>query len=121
MKRFTITSVSGVLLLFLVSQGLMAAVPLTKLAVAQSASGTQTQSGTWTSGASSPTPKMESAYTALGDKIYIIAGYGETGKRNKNSVEVYDTKTDAWTTAAPVPVNLNHAGRQHHTTGESIW
>ena len=50
---------------------------------------------------------MESAYTAIGDKIYIIAGYGETGKRNKNSVEVYDTKTDTWTTAAPVPVNLN--------------
>jgi N-acetylneuraminic acid mutarotase len=63
----------------------------------------------WSNGASSPTPKMESAYTEIGDKIYIIAGYGETGKRNKNSVEVCDTKTDTWTTAAPVPVNLNHA------------
>src|SRR5213080_4006295 len=115
MKRFTITSISvGILLLFLVSQGLMAAAPPAKLAVAQSASSTQTQYGTWTSGASSPTPKMESAYTALGDKIYIIAGYGETGKRNKNSVEVYDTKTDAWTTAAPVPVNLNHAAAASH-------
>lgn len=66
-------------------------------------------SGAWSNGASSPTPKMESAYTTIGDKIYIIAGYGETGKRNKNSVEVYDTKTDTWTTTAPVPVNLNHA------------
>ena len=45
--------------------------------------------------------KMESAYTSLGDKIYIIRGYGETGKRNKNSVEVYDTKADTWSTAAP--------------------
>ena len=63
----------------------------------------------WNNGASSPTPEMESVYTAVGDKIYIIAGYGETGKRNKNSVEVYDTKTDTWTTAASVPVNLNHA------------
>jgi hypothetical protein len=37
----------------------------------------------WTNVASSPTPKMESAYTSVGDKIYIIGGYGETGKRNK--------------------------------------
>ena len=56
----------------------------------------------WSNGASSPTPKMESAYAAIGDKVYIIAGYGETGKRNKNSVEVYDTKTDTWTTVQPV-------------------
>ena len=65
----------------------------------------------WTTGASSPTPKMESAYASIGDKIYIIAGYGETGKRNKNSIEVYDIKTNAWSTAAPIPVNLNHAER----------
>src|ERR687888_683735 len=63
----------------------------------------------WTSGKPSPVSKMESAYARIGDKIYIIAGYGETGKRNKNSVEVYDSKTNAWSTAAPVPVNLNHA------------
>jgi hypothetical protein len=63
----------------------------------------------WTTGASSPTPKMESAYASVGDKIYIIAGYGETGKRNKNSLEIYDSKTNTWSTAAPVPVNLNHA------------
>jgi hypothetical protein len=49
-------------------------------------------SSAWSNGVSSPTPKMESAYTTAGDKIYVIAGYGETGKRNKNSVEVYDTK-----------------------------
>jgi hypothetical protein len=28
----------------------------------------------WTTGATSPTPKMESAYASVGDKIYIIAG-----------------------------------------------
>ena len=76
----------------------------------ESSNSTSTSTSTaWSNGASSPTPKMESAYAAIGDKVYIIAGYGETGKRNKNSVEVYDTKTDTWTTAAPVPVNLNHA------------
>src|SRR5712691_10788973 len=64
----------------------------------------------WTTGTSSPTPKMESAYTSLGGKIYIVAGYGETGKRNKNSVEVYDSRNNTWNTAiAPIPVNLNHA------------
>ena len=46
----------------------------------ESSSPTSTSS-VWGNGASSPTPKMESAYTAIGDKIYIIAGYGETGKR----------------------------------------
>ena len=56
-------------------------------------SATISNNNSWTNGASSPTPKMESAYTSLGDKIYIIGGYGETGKRNKNSVEVYDTQT----------------------------
>ena len=45
----------------------------------ESSSPTSTSS-VWGNGASSPTPKMESAYTAIGDKIYIIAGYGETGK-----------------------------------------
>ena len=65
----------------------------------------------WSKGATSDVPKMESAYTSMGDKIYIIAGYGETGKRNKNSVEIYDTKTDSWSynDASPVPENLNHA------------
>ncbi len=63
----------------------------------------------WETAKANPVSKMESAYAAVGDKIYIIAGYGETGKRNKNTVEVYDTKTNSWSTAAPVPVNLNHA------------
>ena len=64
----------------------------------------------WMTGASSPKPKMESAYASVGDKIYIIAGYGETGKRNKNSLEVYDSKTNTWSTVyAPLLVNLNHA------------
>jgi N-acetylneuraminic acid mutarotase len=77
--------------------------------VAKSASSSLESTKTWTIGASSATPKMESAYASVGDKIYIIAGYGETGKRNKNSVEVYDSKSNTWAAAAPVPVNLNHA------------
>jgi N-acetylneuraminic acid mutarotase len=70
----------------------------------------QSTKNTWTAGAPSPIAKMESAYSSIDGKIYIIAGYGETGKRNKNSVEVYDAKNNSWSTsAAPVPVNLNHA------------
>ena len=76
---------------------------------AQTSNTTTATTNYWTKGSNSVIPKMESAYTSVGDKIYIIAGYGETGKRNKNSVEVYDTKTDSWSTAAPVPANLNHA------------
>ncbi len=74
-----------------------------------------TDTGVWSTGFSaSPNPKMESAYTAIGDNIYIISGYGETGKRNKNTVEVYNTQTDSWSIAAPVPVNLNHAAAASH-------
>ena len=80
-----------------------------------SAPTTSTETGVWSTGFSaSPNPKMESAYTALGDNIYIISGYGETGKRNKNTVEVYNTQTDSWSIAAPVPVNLNHAAAASH-------
>jgi N-acetylneuraminic acid mutarotase len=69
-----------------------------------------TAANTWTVGAPSPIPKMESAYASLDGKIYIIAGYGETGMRNKNSVEVYNTNNNTWNTStAPVPTNLNHA------------
>lgn len=63
----------------------------------------------WETAKPNPVSKMESAYAGIGDKIYIIAGYGETGKRNKNTVEVYDTKNNVWSNASPVPVNLNHA------------
>jgi N-acetylneuraminic acid mutarotase len=73
------------------------------------------ETGVWSTGfSSSPNPKMESAYTVLGDNIYIISGYGETGKRNKNTVEVYNTQTDSWSIAAPVPVNLNHGASASH-------
>ena len=82
---------------------------ITSYVCAQTSNTTTATTNYWTKGANSVIPKMESAYTSVGDKIYIIAGYGETGKRNKNSVEVYDTKTDSWSTAAPVPENLNHA------------
>src|SRR5919197_6297339 len=58
----------------------------------------------WTSGKPSPVSKMESAYATIDYKIYIIAGYGETGKRNKNSVEVYDAKTDTWNTTGAAPL-----------------
>ena len=64
----------------------------------------------WETAKANPVSKMESAYAAIGDKIYIIAGYGETGKRNKNSMEVYDSKANTWSNASPVPVNLNHGG-----------
>ena len=51
---------------------------------------------------------MEAPAAGRGDKIYIIAGYGEKGKRNKNTVEVYDSKTDKWADAPALPVALNH-------------
>ena len=118
MSRLTFV-LTGILISYLILNGfVMRNVPIALSQPSSSANSTgvgaaslpSKPTGYWTTGTSSPTPKMESAYTSLGGKIYIVAGYGETGKRNKNSVEVYDSRNNTWNTAiAPIPVNLNHA------------
>src|SRR5262249_56004693 len=53
-----------------------------------------------------PTPRTEVAAAALGDKIYVIGGFGKGG----DLVEEYDVKTDRWRRRASLPRQLHHIG-----------
>jgi N-acetylneuraminic acid mutarotase len=52
----------------------------------------------------------------LRDKIYVVGGFEQLGFSNlmnlaiTASVEEYDPSTDRWTTRAPMPVGVHHAG-----------
>ncbi|MFL6402909.1 MAG: hypothetical protein ACJ71M_05480 [Nitrososphaeraceae archaeon] len=43
----------------------------------------------WTTGAPLPTPRSEIGDAALNGKVYIIAGFDETGQ-STTTVEIYD-------------------------------
>jgi N-acetylneuraminic acid mutarotase len=43
----------------------------------------------------------------LGDRIYVIGGESLKIKKT-NVVEVFDVKTNEWSTAAPLPIPMNH-------------
>ncbi len=49
-----------------------------------------------------PAPRGENAFVRVGDKFYLFGG------RKKQSVDVYDPKANAWTSAAPVPLEMHH-------------
>ena len=55
-----------------------------------------------------PTPTTEIAATIISDYIYVIGGFGKTGKV-LDTVEVYDIKNDSWKTVAPLPQPLHHS------------
>src|SRR3990172_6592205 len=65
--------------------------------------------GTWTSGATMPTPRTEVTSSALDGVIYVLGGFLATGA-NTDVVEAYDTALDSWSTKAPLPQPLDHAG-----------
>jgi N-acetylneuraminic acid mutarotase len=71
--------------------------------------------GTWETLAPAPTKRTEVTAAVLGGKIYVLGGFAEPSLSNLSSltitdtVEVYDPATNAWTTAAPLPVGLHHA------------
>jgi len=57
-----------------------------------------------------PTPRLESALVSLDEKIYVIGGYHETLAESIDTVEVYDSKTDTWSSVSSLPKKLNHPG-----------
>ncbi len=68
---------------------------------------------TWTTKASMPTARDYFAIAAVGDKIYCIGGakgHYRDVKLNQgsyietNATEVYNTKTNSWTTKAAIPI-----------------
>ena len=50
------------------------------------------------------TPRSELAGTAINEKIYIIGGFNNEGKTS-DTVEFYDTKTNVWSKASPLPIH----------------
>jgi N-acetylneuraminic acid mutarotase len=72
--------------------------------------------GIWRTAAPAPTKQTEVATATLRDKIYVVGGFEQPGFGNllnlaiTASVEEYDPSMDRWTTKAPMPVALHHAG-----------
>lgn len=61
----------------------------------------------WRTLPDAPTARLMMAWTVLGDEIWIAGGmsHGET----LQTVESYNTKTEAWQTKPPLPIPLHHA------------
>lgn len=66
--------------------------------------------------APAPTKRTEVTAAVLDGRIYVIGGFAEPSLGNLSSltitdrVEVYDPAKNEWTTRAPLPVGLHHAG-----------
>lgn len=72
--------------------------------------------GTWHTAAPIPMKRTEVAAATLDGKIYVVGGFEKPSLGNvlnfaiTLSVEMYDPVTDRWTSKAPMPVGLHHAG-----------
>lgn len=56
-------------------------------------------------------PRQEHSVAALDGRVYVIGGIlpnAGGGVVTTDKVEVYDPRTDRWSTAAPLPVAMNH-------------
>ncbi|GLV79201.1 Kelch repeat-containing protein [Streptomyces hygroscopicus] len=56
-------------------------------------------------------PRQEHGVAAVGDKVYVIGGIVTDpagGFPTTGRVEVYDTRHNTWSDAAPLPVAMNH-------------
>jgi len=61
----------------------------------------------WESNMPLPTLRAEFAFTTYDDKIYLIGGFDKT-ESALDVVEVYDTKTNSWSTLSPLPEPIHH-------------
>lgn len=61
----------------------------------------------WRSLPDAATPRLMTAWTVLGDKIWIMGGLRDGAALQ--TVESYDPRTGAWQTQPPLPVPLHHA------------
>jgi N-acetylneuraminic acid mutarotase len=74
--------------------------------------------GTWISRAPMPTARQEVAVAALGDRMFVIGGFGELGEP-VGTVEAYRPATDTWETLAPLPAGVHHAAAA--VTGDRLF
>lgn len=95
---------------------LLAGLCLLALPVSTRSVESEPERGVWRTAAPTPTKRTEVAAVTLHDKIYVVGGFEQPGFSNlmnlaiTASVEEYDPFTDRWTTKAPMPVGLHHAG-----------
>lgn len=72
--------------------------------------------GTWSTLAPAPTKRTEVIAATVGGKIYVLGGFSQPSLSTlknltvSDTVEEYDPSTDRWTTKAPLPIGLHHAG-----------
>jgi N-acetylneuraminic acid mutarotase len=74
----------------------------------------------WETLSSLPTTRQEHSVAKIGNKVYVIGGtttnesattvaYSAAfGIRTVRDVSVYDTQSNSWTEAAPMPISVNH-------------
>src|SRR2546426_11013375 len=63
---------------------------------------------TWTTKASMPTPRYDSAVAVVNGILYVVGGIA--GATSVATVEAYDPTTDSWTTKASLPIPLGGPG-----------
>lgn len=63
----------------------------------------------WTNGSKMITARSAIAASILEDKIYVVGGQGSKIKK-ADIVEIYDIKTNKWSTGTPLPEPLDHLG-----------
>ena len=62
----------------------------------------------WRALAAVPSERTEVAAAAVGDRIWVLGGYGPDGA-TLATAEVYDTGADSWDRGPELPVAVNHA------------
>ena len=62
--------------------------------------------GTWMTRTNLPTARYGPPSAVINNKIYVVSGCCVFGNARLNTLEVYDTQTNAWTTKAPIPTGV---------------
>jgi N-acetylneuraminic acid mutarotase len=75
---------------------------------------TQHTSSKWITASEMQIPRSEVAGVLLNENIYIIGGFKidreNDGPSKTDNVEIYNTKNNVWTYAAPLPLSMDHVG-----------
>src|SRR4051794_6040415 len=86
---------------------LIMVIPISSISAAGTTSNNDHTKSFWTNGSPIPTARTEVSATAVGDSVYVIGGFNAQGQPT-NIVEVYNTKNNTWSSAAPLPNQLHH-------------
>ena len=72
-------------------------------------------SSTWATGAKMPTPRTELLADGIDAKIYVMGGVDYAKNSQLDTVEIYDTARNEWTSdAEPMPLPIDHGAAVAH-------